>query len=457
MANKRPTQSPHPQSPTLRTPDGAGGKAEVLITRRNLLLGAAAVGGAALLAGGAYVVGNVGKDDSADVLEVPTDAVTYADSFEEINWGDRLSLYAEVELDYGTLVWCNDPDFAVCLLPTEGAKPLASVGVISLASGSCSTVLESALGQDDGFEIYDVRGNGQGLIWTEANILDGVWRVYTAPMSDLTLGEPALAAEGNADWETPSVAVAGSRAFWQVLPTSDGSQSDSESTLMAAAFGSSNAQAVLSSPGRMATPPYALSDSLVLTPRTDASSVHYQLTKIDASTGEVQDTMTLPSSMSPLEAGYGPNGFTFCFDAIYDYGDGISGLGTYTPLEHVEAKAPADAAQEGQAQKDEEAGPTTNSDAYSQAGWLCLNRTPSAAPAWCGNLFMVKSTSAVVGIDLDARAYFSLDVANGAEDYGEYLASTGEAERVVTYTNIDYTPLSGDSEKLCRVRVWQAL
>ena len=67
---------------------------------------------------------------------------------------------------------------------------------------------------------------------------------------------------------------------------------------------------------------------------------------------------------------------------------------------------------------------------------------------------MVKSTSAVCGVDLDAREWFAFDVESGADTYGEYLASTGIRDTVVTFSNIDDKPVNADPRKCCLVRVW---
>ena len=69
---------------------------------------------------------------------------------------------------------------------------------------------------------------------------------------------------------------------------------------------------------------------------------------------------------------------------------------------------------------------------------------------------MVKSTSAVCGVDVDGKRYFALSTENGADDYGEWLASEGEGDTVVTYSNINYTPIGSDAVTCCRVKVWQA-
>ena len=94
----------------------------------------------------------------------------------------------------------------------------------------------------------------------------------------------------------------------------------------------------------------------------------------------------------------------FSFDAGYQYGGGIASIGTYTPASAV-----------------------TNGD-YSNAPWFRFSRNPTAPPAWCGSYLMVKSRTQVVGINFDTNDWFAFDVKSGADDYGEYLASTGSRD-----------------------------
>ncbi|OUO92564.1 Tat pathway signal protein [Gordonibacter sp. An230] len=418
----------------VRVPTPSGG--EVLLTRRHFLYGALGIGAlAAASAGGTVLMQQLESepDDDIAVLEVPEDAVTAviaSDAFAEVDFAERMQLTSTCELPYGSLVWANDDEIAACLLPGETGKPLTQVALLSISSGSYVIVLEQAVGMDEGFEVYDVRATSSGLVWTEADILDGVWRIYTARTDGSSLGTPSLVDEGNSDWETPAIAAVGNRAFWQVLPKADGAKQAEDSLLKRATMGATDVEVAWTSHGRMASAPYGLKDSLVITPRTDTNSIHYQLTHLDATSGETLDTLVLPSSMKPLEAGYGTTGFSFAFDGAYQYGDGISDLGTYLPAI------------------------TVADGAYSGAPWVRFDRSPSAAPAWCGPFFMVKSTSAVCGVDLDAREWFAFDVESGADTYGEYLASTGIRDTVVTFSNIDDKPVDADPRKCCLVRVW---
>ena len=152
--------------------------------------------------------------------------------------------------------------------------------------------------------------------------------------------------------------------------------------------------------------------------------------------GKVLDSTTFPSRMVPMEACYGSTGFAFSFESIYNYGDGISNLGTYTPQTKPE------------------------SGNYSNRSWFHFTRTPSIPPAWCDGWFMVKSTSAVVGIDLQSKRYTVFPTDNNAAIYGDCLASLGDNGTVVIFTNIDRTAAVQDNEdvteddKLCLVRVY---
>ncbi|WP_270295258.1 hypothetical protein [Eggerthella sinensis] len=67
---------------------------------------------------------------------------------------------------------------------------------------------------------------------------------------------------------------------------------------------------------------------------------------------------------------------------------------------------------------------------------------------------MVKATKQVVGINFDTNEYFQLDVKDGSDKYGDYLASTGTRNAVLTFANVDDKPLGGEAKKYCLVRVW---
>lgn len=88
----------------------------------------------------------------------------------------------------------------------------------------------------------------------------------------------------------------------------------------------------------------------------------------------MRESLTLPASMRPLEAAYVNGRFSFTFDSIYTYGEGLASLGTYAPV---------------------------SNDTGGQ--WFCFDRNPLCAPAWCGGNLVVKSTRTVAGVNLSTR------------------------------------------------------
>ena len=175
--------------------------------------------------------------------------------------------------------------------------------------------------------------------------------------------------------------------------------------------------------------------------------------------GAVTDAMVLPASMKPLECGYGKTGFNFAFDGIYNYGDGISNLGTYMPLEPLESPRLAGTEGAEGPGTDDPHLPVTLANiatpAYSADQWFHYVANPLSAPCWCGNWMLVRGGSAVCAVDLTGRRYAKLPLEEGSGDYNDFLASTHIGQRAVTYCNVDYTPINGEPQKHCLVRIWE--
>lgn len=403
---------------------------EVVLTRRNLLIGAAGIGGVALLGG----VGSMALDaiegssnDTVEYLEVPESAVTNLETYSEVEADNYLSLQGSFELTYGTLVWADNDYVAACLVPGETSNPLNTVSLLFLETGANHDVLGTAQGEAEHFEIFDARCSEEGLIWTECNVLENRWRIYTAPLSGAELGEARLVDEGDSNWLTPSIAAVGKTAFWQVAPQTTGDNAKDNAVLKATRFTSSDISVVYSSRRAFATRVCPVADGVVITPRVDSTSVYYQLTKIDASSLQTSDALVLPTSMKPYEATWGKTGFSFAFESIYNYGGGIANLGTYTPLA------------------------TPSAYSYQNISWFHFGRTPSSAPSWCGTWFAVKSTRAICGVDCTNGVYFMIDVPSGTDTYGEYLVSSGNNAYIVGLSQITDVDDSSKNHALVRV------
>ena len=93
-------------------------------------------------------------------------------------------------------------------------------------------------------------------------------------------------------------------------------------------------------------------------------------------------------------------------------------------------------------------------ESYEGRTWLRYARTPSAPPAWCGQYLVMKAPVFITGVDTDARVSFTPETDSGCDDWGEFLASTGAHEFIVTYTSIDSTDSDGQAKKACRVKVY---
>lgn len=422
---------------------------KLLVSRRTVIYGAIGIG--AIAAGGAgikFVGDKMGKSGNTDnTLEVPKSNVISSDTLTE-DKNLNFKIAHDITLPYGSLAWSNSSKLIACLVPTETSKPLSMVQLIDTNSGSITTVLKESVGLKSGFEIYDVRANEYGIIWTEVNILQGEWRIYASKLNDDYSINPVMIDTSKSDWETPTICICDNYVYWQVLPEPNGSKSKLYSSLKKQNLSSlkkndeditDNAQSnediknnpftVYTSLGRMSTPPYSYEKGVVITPRLNGNNVVHQLTYIN-NNEEILDSIALPQNMKPLVAGYGKTGFNFSFDAIYNYGEGISNLGTYTPIINCIGN-------------------------YVNSKWLNFSRIPTAAPAWYKDYFIVRSSMAVCVIDLNNSSYCVIDRPNASDDYGDYLASSGNCNNIVTYANVFDQPVSGEDKKYCSLRIWE--
>lgn len=404
---------------------------EVLLTRRNLLIGAAAVGGIAAIGGGVSLASSALEGNSTEqisYINVPENAVEQQADYTLIeNYSDYVQLTGSFSLPYGTLVWADNDTVAACLNPTEQASPLNTVSLLYLSSGNTATVLDAAQGSEEGSEILDARCSENGLVWTESNPYQSRWRVYTASIANGSASNIQQVDEGDSNWLMPSLAAIGNTAFWQVSPNTSGEAANEPAELRAVTFGSNEVQHVYSSKRAFATRVAPATDGVVITPRADSTTVYYQLTKISADTLQPVDQMTLPSSMTPEVVGYGSSGFSFGFTSIYNYGGGIANLGTYTPRAAVQAYN------------------------YNDLPWFRYSRSPITAPCWCGNWFIVKSTTALSGVHFASKSYFAIDTVSGADTYGEQLVSSGNCSSFVGLSQVTDDANADNNHTLIRV------
>ncbi len=232
--------------------------------------------------------------------------------------------------------------------------------------------------------------------------------------------------------------------------------------------------------------------------RMQQSRSHTRLVALDTS-GTLVDSLVLPAGIRPVNIAYGKSGFTFGIEGSYKNKTGITKLGTYFPLavslpqvrvkngelgekgaNQVEQIAKAEqaaqdlrAAHAGQAAQTEHgtergagnasatsekhklASELSYAALYNASTWFHFGRTPTTAPCWCDDMVIVKSTYSVLAIDLRAKNYVMLPVDSGADQWGEWCASSGNHATFVTFTSINDKPIGKEPVRVCRVKVWE--
>jgi hypothetical protein len=401
------------------------------LTRREFVIGSAGVtlaiiGSTAILSGCSSSGGSTGAQGDVEPteLDVSTDQVVDSSDFSELDASKCVSLTTEYDLQIGTVGHMDGDSLAAMLYPGDSTDVLVQIGLLPVLSGGMSSVLSTPLSKSEGYQIYDVRANDQVIVWVECNLHTDDWRLYVAPVqSSSSIGAPNMVDQGDADFDPPMLCVSGSRAFWTYMPSEDGGASDSDSYLKYADSGSSKAGVVYTSHGRMITNPQASDGIVTIVPRADTQSTRYQLTAIDASTGDVVAAELLPSSMQAYDAIYLDGSFVFSIEKSYNYDSGISDFGTYAPID--------------------------------DSTYMRFNRTPMDTPVKCGKYLFIKSTKSVVGLDLSSQSFFAIDTVSGCESYGDFLLSTGTSDNVVVYTSVPKGDGSGDGN--VHVRVFSVL
>ena len=399
----------------------------IQLTRRGFVRGSVkALASCAALAtfGGAFGLAGCSSDDGdseIQVLDVPENAVVTLDSFNEY---ENASRYCEAStigtFNQGTLLSASNSRVAAALCPGDTADPLNTIGLIQLRTGRLATVLDQAVGHDDGYTFYNATASEELLVWVESNFLTSDWAVYCATLDAerMSIGQPVQVDTGNADYDAPEIAAIGPSAYWIVQPAEDGERTN-EDSLLKASSGGSAAAVIHTSHGRFNGGLTVSGQVLTAMPRADTESgIYYQLTAFQSGTGAVIASQILPRSFRPTCAVYMNNAFAFSIGASYDYGGGIANVGTYYPLD--------------------------------ASTWLRLTRQPVTAPGLCQGWLFSKSGSRTALVDLEGRGYLTVDAPSGAAEYGDYPVAVGECDRIYVYATVSEVE---DSEEITRVEV----
>lgn len=230
----------------------------------------------------------------------------------------------------------------------------------------------------------------------------------------------------------------------------------------------------------------AISNTFICTAeRMQQSRSHTRLMAFDT-TGALVDSLVLPAGIRPVNVSYGTSGFTFGIEGSYKNKTGITKLGTYFPLATTAPQASAQnntsngisadqtmktsqasqtsqAASKGansgktpaNAPENTQHADTSYAAFYNASPWFHFGRMPTTAPCWCDDVVVVKSTYSILVLDVRAKTYVTLPVDSGAEQWGEWCASSGTHGAFATFTSIDDKPIGKEPVRACRVKVWE--
>ena len=415
------------------------------ITRRQFVIGAVAAGGIIALSGGAFVVfNNSNVDEGSKTLSVAANQVFTIDDMELVDEvTEMLKTQKEITLNYNTLVTQSSNEVLSLLESTGAGNPVCNACTLKLSDGSKNTILTGPTIDKPRFDILDFKANENGCAWVESNVLTG----ENIVKSHLGTGDAKAGAKTaltcDSSQTMPHIEVCDNSLWIQTAPAETGSEK--EKLFMTKLGGDEDSLEEIAESRTFATAPAWTSKGIVASPRNSYSASRFNISLFDPDTGEIADNLTLPQSMTPQDVTYGKTGFSFTFQGSYTYGDGIANIGTY-----VQSALGTTLAADDDAARDK------RNAALSDENWLSFRREPTCPCAWIGNYVCVKSTSSIAVIDFVNKRYGLIKADDGADDYGVWMVSTGEVDRLVTLQNINYTPLNGNLVKECRLKVWSA-
>jgi hypothetical protein len=384
------------------------------------------VAGSSVLLSGCSSSSTTSDDESSSIvktLSVSTDQVVLITDFTELTYTDQVTQESSYDLPMGCILYMDATRHSAVIMPSDDSRTLVKFGFLDIDTGDVTEVLTTAVSQSEDYLLYDFRANDQIAVWVESKLSTSDWRLYTAAVgSDHTLGTPVLVDQGNEDYDPPLMCVSGTQVFYTRLPYESGTKSSEDSYLMCVSLGSADATIVYTSSGRMITNPQATDGIVSFVPRVSTSGIYYQLSAINASTHELIAAEILPKTLKVNDALYLDGKFIFGIEQTYTTGAGLANYGTYRAIDG--------------------------------SNYMRLNKTPSDTPALMGDFIYIKSSRGIVGVEPTSREYFVIDVISGCADYGDYLATTGTSDRIVTFTTIATGDGSGNG--VTRVRVFKS-
>lgn len=377
------------------------------VSRRSFIVGGAVAAGATMASINLSACSkneSKGKDEGEpQVITDDSKIINVIGEYKNVDAG--MAAQFAWDLPLGTVPHHCEGAWAALLQAPESARSINTLGIISLASGARATLVERPT-QGDQFGFHDVRCSEGAYAWVEMNYRTGDWVLIGQQLVNGQLtGEPTKLDSGNADWEPPRIAASGASVIWQRMPLATGAKRSEFSHCYRWSVGDDEGEDLFESPGRFATWPRISNGVLTIAPRVRAEEGQfYGLTAIDLSDGSQIDRLVMPKAVSPFEAVYMEGTFAFSVEANYNSGGSLGKMGTFIGSE---------------------GGP-----------YVFLSREPLACVAGKGSRYVIKAQSSHFVVDTEAQTYAVLIAPDKSLDYGDYPASEGVTDRLVTYATV---------------------
>lgn len=377
------------------------------ITRRRFTLGSLAAASAGMAA---ITLSSCTSDTNTDDGEpqVVTDESQIVDIINDYeNVDTDLAASATYTLPLGTVLFHTEGSWAAAMMAPESSLHVNTLGVMSLSSGDLVTLIEAPT-QGGTYGFFDVRCSDGVLAWVEVDYADRSWVLLGQALSAGTLsGEATILDQGDIDWEPPRFTVWGTSVIWYRMPQATGDSSSEDSHCYQWTLGDDEGQELWTSHGRFSASPRVADNILTIVPRVrDDEGTYYGLTAIDLTAGDNtrRAQLVLPRGVAPFEATYLNDTFVFSIEASYNGVGSLGNMGTFMG---------------------NEGGP-----------YIYVRREPQSCALRLGNRYVVKSQASHFVIDPSAQTYAVLSAPDRCLDFGDWTASEGVTNQLLTYATV---------------------
>ena len=377
------------------------------LTRRSLVVGASL----SALAAGSGVVGLVACSKHKDKEEASTQGqIIEKDNFENMMEYETVSpdaiLEHEYELPLGSRVHLSADRYAAIITRNEKAVPLSSLALFDFQTGSYHITHKEAASKDGNYTLFDMRASDDMVVWLELDFDTQNWALYTQThASGRPTGEVLKLDAGSSDFNPPDFTVWRHKVYWQISPNAEGPKKSENSLLYCWELGQAAGTELWRSYGRFATIPVISKDSLVICPRlqTEGSKL-YAPTAINCSNNQMFDQLQMPGGVSPSMTNYVTDRFAIAIEASYNFGGLLGTMGTYFGREGFK--------------------------------FIGCGREPYAQPVQVGSRLCIKNRGSLLIFDPDSKSYYRLPATNNSTDWGDFPASEGSDDKLITYATV---------------------